>query len=71
MPRTIHVTVTYSVHIDDTDSRIKSGKVSAKDAIEWAEEHFEQEGNVIDIKSTVFEAWEDPAQVIRKGKGSY
>lgn len=71
MPRTIHVTVTYSVHVEDIDVRIKDGKISAKCAIGHAENYFEQEGNIIDIKSTVFDTWQNPTQIVRKGLGSY
>lgn len=64
MPRTIHVTVSYSVHIEDD-------KMSNKDAILHAKENYVSEGNVFDTNAIVFETWKDHVEQPRKGKGSY
>ena len=64
MPKTIHVTVTYSVHIEDD-------KMSDKDAKTYAKENFETEGNIFDIKATLFEKWKKLKRKVRKGIGSY
>jgi hypothetical protein len=48
MPRTIHVTVTYSVHIED-DS------MSDRKAKEYALQNYDRVGTVFDTKATVFE----------------
>lgn len=64
MPRTIHVTVTYSVHVEDD-------KMSNKNALEYARGNFEQEGNIFDIQSSIFEQWKNIVRKIRKGRGSY
>ena len=65
MPRTIHVNVTYSVHIEDD-------KISNRDAIIHAKENFEKEGKVFDIQAKVFDKWKDVIKkAVRKGIGSY
>jgi hypothetical protein len=64
MPRTIHVTVTYSVHIEDD-------KLSDRQALYHAKENFEKEGKIFDIRSSVFERWKSVVRKVRKGVGSY
>lgn len=64
MPKTIHVTVTYSVHIEDD-------KMSDRQAIIHAKENFETEGTVFDVKATVFDKWKNVVMKVRKGIGSY
>ena len=65
MPRTIHVTVTYSVHIEDD-------KISNRDSLIHAKENFEKEGAVFDIQAKVFDKWKDVIKKsVRKGIGSY
>lgn len=64
MPRTIHVTVSYSVHIEDDN-------MSDKDAIIHANQNFDTEGNVFDTSGIVFERWNNVVKQARKGKGSY
>ena len=71
MPRTVHVTVTYSVHVEDYDALVKSGKLTDKDAMNHAENYFYQKGSIIDIKSKVHDKWTDVVQKVRKGIGSY
>jgi hypothetical protein len=63
MPRTIHVTVTYSVHIEDD-------KLSNKQALIHARENFQTEGNIFDVKASVFERWQNVVRKIRRGIGS-
>lgn len=64
MPKTIHVTVTYSVHIEDDN-------MSDKDALIHAKENFETEGNVFNVQAHIFEVWKGVLKKVRKGKGSY
>lgn len=64
MPRTIHVIVSYSVHIEDDN-------MSDKDAIIHAKQNFDIEGNVFDTSAIVFERWDNVVKQVRKGKGSY
>lgn len=64
MPRTIHVTVTYSVHVEDD-------KVSNKQALIHARENFQTEGSIFDVKATVFERWKNVVRKVRKGISSY
>ena len=64
MPRTVHVTVTYSVHIEDD-------KMTDKSALIHAKENFETEGKVFDVRASVFEKWKNAVRKIRKGRGSY
>ena len=64
MPRTIHVTVTYSVHIEDD-------KMAVKEALTHAKENFEKEGTVFDVKASVFDKWKEKVLKVRKGIGSY
>lgn len=64
MPRTIHVTVTYSVHIEDD-------KMSNKDALIHAKENFETEGKIFDVRASVFERWKNIVRKARKGRGSH
>jgi hypothetical protein len=64
MPRTIHVTVTYSVHIEDD-------RLSDKQALIHARENFQTEGSVFDVKASVFERWKNVVLKVRKGIGSY
>jgi hypothetical protein len=64
MPRTIHVTVTYSVHVEDD-------KMTNRQAIIHAKENFEKEGSVFDVKASVFEQWKNTVRKARKGFGSY
>lgn len=64
MPRTIHVTVTYSVHIEDD-------KMTNRQAIIHAKENFEKEGSIFDIKAAVFDKWKNVVAKVRRGIGSY
>ena len=64
MPRTVHVTVTYSVHIEDD-------KMTAKAALIHAKENFEKEGKVFDVQAHFFEKWKTTLKKFRKGRGSY
>jgi len=64
MPRTIHVTVSYSVHIEDN-------KLSDKQALIHARENFETEGNIFDVNASVFERWKNMVLKVRKGISSY
>ena len=64
MPRTIHVTVAYSVHIEDD-------KISDKNALIHARENFQTEGNIFDIEASIFERWKNVLLKVRKGIGSY
>lgn len=65
MPRTIHVTVTYSVHIEDD-------KISNRDALIHAKQNFEKEGTIFDVQAKVFDKWKDVIKkAVRKGVGSY
>jgi len=64
MPRTVHVTVTYSVHIEDD-------KMSDKEALTHAKENFETEGSIFDVQAHFFEKWKTTLKKFRKGKGSY
>jgi hypothetical protein len=63
MPRAIHVTVTYSVHIEDD-------RLSEKEALIHASENFEKEGRIFDVKASVFERWQNVVRKIRRGIGS-
>jgi hypothetical protein len=64
MPRTIHVTVTYSVHIEDD-------KITDKAAIIRARENFEREGTIFDVNSKVFDRWKNIVHKVKRGIGSY
>ena len=64
MPRTIHVTVTYSVHVEDD-------KLSDKAAIIHAKENYEKEGTVFETKAKIFEKWKEVIRKVRKGIGSH
>jgi hypothetical protein len=64
MPRTVHVTVTYSVHIEDD-------KLSDKNALIHAKENFETEGKIFDVRVSLFEKWKNAVLKARKGIGSY
>ena len=64
MPKTIHVTVTYSVHIEDD-------KMSDKEALVHAKENFEREGTIFDVEARVFEKWKKTFKKFRRGIGSY
>lgn len=64
MPRTIHVTVTYSVHIEDD-------KISNKAALIHAKENYEKEGTVFETKAKIFDKWKEVTRKVRKGIGSY
>jgi hypothetical protein len=64
MPRTIIVTVSYSVHIEDD-------KLSDRAAIIHAKENYEREGTVFETVAKIFDRWKNPARIVRKGIGSY
>lgn len=64
MPRTIHVTVTYSIDIEDD-------KMTDKAAIIHAKENFEREGSVFDVTAKVFDRWSHTVTKVKKGIGSY
>jgi hypothetical protein len=64
MPRTIHVTVTYSVHIEDD-------KIADKAAIIHAKENFESEGTIFDVSAKVFDRWKNIVDKVKRGIGSY
>jgi hypothetical protein len=64
MPKTIHVTVTYSVYIEDSN-------MSNKDALIHAKENFETEGVIFDAQAHIFEIWQAALRKVRKGRGSY
>lgn len=65
MPRTIHVTVTYSVHVDDdalSDSQAKTEALN----IDLCK------AQVFESKAIVFERWKHPqARPAKRGLGSY
>jgi hypothetical protein len=60
MPRTIHVTVTYSVHVDDD-------KITNKDALIFAQNTLQR--NEIDSIAHVHDRWVDKKP--KPGIGSY
>jgi hypothetical protein len=64
MPRTIHVTVTYSVHIEDDKMSDRQARIHAK-------ENFEVEGSVFDVTTKIFEKWKAVSVKYRRGIGSY
>lgn len=64
MPRTVHVTVTYSVHIEDD-------KISDHQALIHAKENFEAEGSIFDVKAKVFDRWKYFVRKVSRGIGSY
>ena len=64
MPRTIHVTVTYSIHIEDD-------KITDKAAIIHAKENFEREGTIFDVSAKVFDRWKNIVNKVKRGLGSY
>jgi hypothetical protein len=64
MPKTIHVTVTYSVHVEDD-------KMTDKQALTHAKENFETEGKIFDVRASIFEKWKAAVRKVRRGKGSY
>jgi hypothetical protein len=64
MPRTIHVTVTYSVHIEDD-------KLSDAKALIYARENFEKEGSIFDVKASFFDRWKNIVHKARRGISSY
>lgn len=64
MPRTIHVTVTYSVNIEDD-------KIPERMALIHAKENFEREGTIFDVQAKVFDRWKEVVKKVKKGIGSY
>ena len=64
MPRTIHVTVTYSVHIEDD-------KISNKQAMEFAKNIPLKDINIFETKAKIFEKWKQEEKKVKKGIGSY
>lgn len=64
MPRTIHVTVTYSYHVEDD-------RMSDKQAITEAENIDLNKANIFDTKSVVHDRWKEEKPKPRKGIGSY
>ena len=64
MPRTVHVEVTYSVHIEDD-------KMSDAKALIYAKQNFETEGNIFNVSASIFEKWKTTLKKLRKGRGSY
>lgn len=64
MSRTVHVTVTYSVHIEDD-------KISDRQALIYAKENFEAEGSIFDVKAKVFDRWKHSVRKVSRGIGSY
>lgn len=64
MPRTIHVTVTYSVHVEDD-------KITNKEALEYAKNIPLSQINIFDTTAKIFEKWKVETRKIKKGIGSY
>jgi hypothetical protein len=64
MPRTIHVAVTYSIHIEDD-------KMTDKAAIIHAKENFEREGTIFDVSAKVFDRWKNIVDKVKRSIGSY
>ena len=64
MPRTIHVTVTYSVHILDD-------KMSDRKALMNAKENFDRADAIFDVQAKIFDRWKDEKKKPRRGFGSY
>ena len=64
MPKTIHVTVTYSVHVEDDTLTDKQARIYAQNlpVSEW---------KIFDVTSRVFEKWKEEKPKLRKGIGSY
>lgn len=66
---TVHVTVTMSVEIDETELRKEFGKVNKKMILEAAESSVTL-SNMFDSESVIFETYSDEKQP-HKGRGSY
>ena len=64
MPRTIHVTVTYSVHIEDD-------KLSDKLAMEFAKNIPLNDINIFETKAKIFEKWKQEEKKVKRGISSY
>jgi hypothetical protein len=69
MKHTIHVTVTYSVEIDDQDLKREFGKATKKMILEAAKGNFDK-GTVFDCVVKVHDSYDDAVKT-RKGIGSY
>lgn len=64
MPRTIHVTVTYSVHIENDSMTDKQARI-------YAENIPFKDWKIFETKSVVHEKWDNTKSKPKKGIGSY
>ncbi len=69
MKHTVHVTVTYSVEVDDKDLKCEFGKATKKLILETAKGIFDK-GTVFDCVAKVHDSYYDNVKP-RKGIGSY
>ena len=70
MKHTVHVTVTYSVEVDDTELRSEFGKVNKKMILQHAMNNFEP-NRYSDGSAKIFESYPEVKLKVRKGIGSY
>lgn len=71
MKHTVHVTVTYSVEVNDADIKAENrGKTNKKLVIEHAMNNINPDV-AFDTSAEIFESYPDMKQKVRKGIGSY
>jgi len=70
MKHTVHVTVTYSVEVDDTKIKAEFGKATKKLVLDHAMNSIDP-NNAFDTSAKIFESYPEVKQKIRRGIGSY
>ena len=70
MKHTIHVTVTYSVEVDEKEIKAEFGRVTKKLVLDHAKNNFD-DNQIFDTNAKIFESYPDIKQKVRKGIGSY
>ena len=70
MKHTVHVTVTYSVEVDDTEIKAEFGKAKKKLVLDHAINNFEP-NQCFDVSAKIFESYPEVKQKVRRGIGSY
>jgi hypothetical protein len=70
MKHTVHVTVTYSVEVDDAEIKAEFGKTNKKLVITQAMNNINPDA-AFDASAKIFESYPEAKQKVRRGIGSY
>jgi hypothetical protein len=70
MKHTVHVTITYSVEVDDTEIKAEFGKATKKMILQHAVNNFDP-SRYFDCSAKIFESYSETTPKLRRGIGSH